>query len=169
MEAGKDRRQQMLLDNGIDPNAGEWFNQQKWLNVFKDIYDKFGEMNLFLIGKAIIDSAQFPPIENLEDGLRAIDVAYHMNHRLNGKIMFDVDTGKMMEGIGHYKLVEFNTDEKYAVMVCDNPYPSKFDEGIISQIARKFKPTHTLERVKVDSTKESRKKGGNSCTYIINW
>ena len=169
MEKNKDNRLEILLQNGINPEEKEWFNQQKWLNAFKTISDKLGEMNLFLIGKAIIDNAKFPPIKNLEEGLNSIDVAYHMNHRINGKVMFDPVTGKMLEGIGHYKLIEFNEKERKAIMVCDNPYPSKFDEGIITQIVRKFKPTGSRELIKLDTSKGSRKSGGDSCTFIITW
>ena len=169
MEKSKDVRLEILKNNGINPDEKEWFNQQKWLNAFKEITDKFGEMNLFLIGKAIIDSAKFPPINDLEEGLKSIDIAYHMNHRIDGKIMFDQKTGKLLEGIGHYKLVEYNENEKTAIMICNNPYPSKFDEGIITQIVRKFKRSGSQESVKLDTSKESRKFGADSCTYIITW
>jgi len=169
MEKGKDNRLGILNRNGINPEEKEWFNQQKWLNSFKEIATSLGEMNLFLIGKAIIDSAKFPPIKNLEEGLNSIDVAYHMNHRLNGKIMFDPISGKMLEGIGHYKLTEYNSNTKNAVMVCSNPYPSKFDEGIITQIVRKFKPTNSRESIKLDLSKKTRDEGGNSCTFLISW
>lgn len=169
MEKNKDSRLEILLQNGINPEKKEWFNQQKWLNAFKTISVKLGEMNLFLIGKAIIDNAKFPPIKDLEEGLNSIDVAYHMNHRLNGKVMFDPITGRKMSGIGNYKLVTFDAAKKEAIMVCDNPYPSKFDEGIITQIVRKFKPVGSRELIKLDVSKESRKNGGDSCTFIINW
>ncbi len=169
MEKSKDVRLDILIRNGINPEEKEWFNQQKWLNAFKDISDKLGQMNLFLIGKAIIDNAQFPPINNLEEGLRSIDVAYHMNHRINGKPMFDPTNGKMTEGIGHYKLTEYNEKNRMAVMVCNNPYPSKFDEGIIVQVVRKFKPMGSRESVTLDITKETRTQGGESCTFIIKW
>jgi len=169
MEKGKDQRLAILLENGINPEEKEWFNQQKWLNSFKIISNQLGEMNLFLIGKAIIDNAQFPPMKDLEAGLNSIDVAYHMNHRLNNKIMFDTTNGKKMQGIGNYKVISFDNSKKEAIMVCDNPYPSKFDEGIITQIVRKFKPMGSIESIKLDPSKETRKKGGNSCTYIITW
>jgi hypothetical protein len=52
---------------------------------------------------AIVSAAQFPPqIKTIDDALGAIDVAYHMNHRINGKVLFDPQTGKTAEGIGHY-------------------------------------------------------------------
>ncbi|MFC2103961.1 hypothetical protein ACFLS4_01250 [Bacteroidota bacterium] len=169
MDHGKNERLNILLKNGINLDKEEWFNQQKWLDAFKDIAISLGDMNLFMIGKAIIDNAKFPPIKDLEEGLRVIDVAYHMNHRLDGEVMFDGATGKMIEGIGHYSLTEFNPIDKIAFMVCDNPYPSKFDEGIITQIVRKFKPSGARDKVSLDLSKECRLKGGNSCTYKIIW
>jgi len=169
MEKGKDTRLAILLKHGINPDEKEWFNQQKWLNAFKDIAENLGDMNLFLIGKAIIENAEFPPIKDLEEGLKSIDIAYHMNHRLDGKPMFNPDTGKITGGIGYYKLTKFDDKEKQAIMVCDNPYPSKFDEGIITQVVNKFKPSGARSSVDLDRTKESRKDGANSCTYLIAW
>ncbi|NVO11909.1 MAG: hypothetical protein HXX16_18270 [Bacteroidales bacterium] len=169
MEKGKETRIGILEKNGINVEKKEWYPQQNWLNAFKEIASTLGDMNLFLIGKAIIDSAKFPPINNLEEALRSLDIAYHMNHRLNGKVMFDSQTGNKMEGIGHYKLKEYNAAGKRAIMVCDNPYPSKFDEGIITQLVRKFKETASTESIKLDLTKETRIKGGHSCTYNIAW
>ena len=169
MERGQDNRRNTLLKNHINLTKGEWFKQQDFLNSFRDIANELGEMNLFLIGKAIIDNAKFPPIDNLHHGLQSIDVAYHMNHRLDGVVMFNPATGEKMEGIGHYSLVAFDEAAHTAKMVCTNPYPSKFDEGIITQIVRKFKPPGGYEKVVLDETAESRKNGGNSCTYHISW
>jgi len=168
---GEERGQRLniLIKNGIDIERKEWFSQQKWLDSFKDIAISLGDTNLFLIGKAIIDNAIFPPIKNLEEGLRMIDFAYHMNHRLNSQVMYDEATGNMIDGIGHYNLVEFNWKNKTAVMVCDNPYPSKFDEGIIAQIVSMHKPTGAIEKVSLDLSKETRTRGANTCTYKISW
>lgn len=169
LDRGKETRIEILKKNGINPESGEWFSQQAWLNAFKEIANSLGDMNLFMIGKAIIENAEFPPMKNLEEALQSIDIAYHMNHRLDGKIMFAPQSGKMIEGIGHYHLKSFDEKSKSAVMVCDNPYPSKFDEGIITQIVRKFKPVGSRENVALDLTKDSRVNGGESCTYIIHW
>jgi len=169
MEKGQDKRMAILNKHNIDPEKNDWFLQQDWLDAFKDIANSLGDMNLFLIGKAIIDHAQFPPLENLKEALHSIDVAYHMNHRLNGKMMFDENTGKMSEGIGHYKVTEFDEEGHKATMVCNNPYPSKFDEGIITQVVRRFKPSGARESVELDTSKESRVNGADSCTYNISW
>jgi hypothetical protein len=42
-------------------------------------------------------------IKDVEAAFRSMDVAYHMNHRLNGAPMFDVQAGAMAEGIGHFR------------------------------------------------------------------
>ena len=170
MEQGKENRAKVLLDHNIDlKSTQEWFLQQDWLDAFKFISESLGEMNLFLIGKAIINNAQFPPIDDLEDAFNSLDIAYHMNHRLDGKVMYDATTNKISEGIGHYNLTKFDAEKRTAEIVCNNPYPSKFDEGIITQLTRMFKPSRTREFVKLDTSKETRIRGADSCTYLIEW
>jgi len=170
MRKGKEKRLAILEKHGISPVEGEWYNQQKWLDAFKEIASSVGDMNLFLIGTAIIKSAQFPPISNLEEGLRLLDVAYHMNHRLDNQVMFNPENGNIMDGIGHYQLTGFDAKNRSATMLCNNPYPSKFDEGLITQMVRNFKPDDsTFQEVKLDISKESRTKGADSCSYLISW
>ena len=152
LEHGQDSRRKILQENGISkPESGQWYSQQAWLNGFKQISEEIGKHTLFSIGKAIPEHAQFPPIENLKDALGLIDVAYHMNHR-NGEI-------------GHYNLTEFDESNRKAVMVCNNPYPSEFDRGIITTMLRKFKPADSFRYdVALDESQESRLNGGESCT-----
>lgn len=170
MRKGKEMRLEILHRHGIDPEPGKWFNQQAWLHAFKEVAESIGDLNLFLIGTAIIENAQFPPIENLEQALGLLDVAYHMNHRLNGQVLFNPQTGEILEGIGHYVLVSFDAAKRQAIMRAENPYPSEFDRGIISELVRRFKPTDsTQHEVKIDISQERRSQGGNSCTYIISW
>ncbi len=171
LPVGEDMRNELLRKNNIRINTDEeWYNQQDWLNCFSDIHDLWGEGILFLIGRAIVGSAKFPEVSGLKDSLEKLDIAYHMNHAKNGKVMFDENTGAMLEGIGHYRLTEFDENNKKAVMVCDNPYPSMFDLGIIDELVRKFSfQEYSFPRVYLDLTKESRRDGGASCTYIIEW
>lgn len=154
----KDFAYEILEDHGIkDPKPGEWYKQQAWLDSFNTISQKFGENTLFEIGKVIPENAQFPPdINTLEKGLSAIDVAYHMNHR-NGDI-------------GYYKLISFDGTSNKAVMECKNPYPCDFDRGIITTMARKFRPENSkIPEVNSAPNKASRKNGDDSSTYIIVW
>lgn len=149
---------QILKNSGIEnPIPGEWYSQKSWLNAFKEIGDKFGSNTLFEIGKAIPSNAQFPSeIDTLEKALDSINVAYQMNHR-NGEI-------------GYYKLVSIDLKGKTAVMNCKNPYPCDFDRGIITAMARKFRPLESnFPEVYLDETKPNRKGGDHESWYIVKW
>ncbi len=170
MENGKAFRAELLKKNGFEIDKSTGLSIQKVLNVLWEIQEKLGEMNLFLIGKAVTSNAILPPMKDLEEALRSIDIGYHMNSRLNNKPMFDPIRGKVIDGIGNYLLTEFDSKNKKAVMVCTNPYPSKFDEGIITQFVRKFRPANSLtSTVELDSSKPTRTNGGDSCTFLISW
>ena len=147
---------EILKKAGIEnPQAGNWYSQQAWLDAFKVISEKMGAITLFNIGKAIPENAQFPPgIDSMEKGLALIDMAYHMNHRGGD--------------IGYYKLVSFNENEKKGVFECKNPYPSHFDRGIITTFVRRFSNS-TKVNVVLDESKPTRLKGADSCTYNITW
>ena len=79
------------------------------------------------IGKAIIKSAQFPPIETNKQAYEIVDIAYHMNHK-DGEI-------------GYYKLISYDENNKTAIMETNNPYPNDFDSGIFLGVFEKQRPT----------------------------
>lgn len=167
---GAQQYKELLDRHGLDGSHGAWNDLQSFLNAMKDLADTIGEMNLFLIGKAIIDGARFPPMDSLENALNSIDIAYHMNHKKNGRLMYNPETGEMMEGIGHYQLTRYNEALREAIMICHTPYPTKLEEGLISQVLKRFKPPGSLfAKVRLDSTKEAKNMGGESCTFIMNW
>jgi hypothetical protein len=166
----KERALKFLRESGINnPSPGQWYYQQAWLNAFKQIAESTGIYTLFNIGKKIPENAQFPPqIDTMSKALAAIDIAYHANHRIGDKVLIDMNTGMMSEGIGHYGFEE--TGKRKIKMVCNNPYPCDFDRGIIEAMAYKFKPAGVrLVRIEHDDTQPCRKKGDNSCTYNITW
>jgi len=147
---------EILSKNGImDPQPGQWYSQQAWLDSFKEISETIGAKTLFAIGKAIPENAKFPPeINTIEKALSAIDVAYHMNHK-GGEI-------------GHYKFEPVSKNS--GKMVCNNPYPCEFDMGIIDAMSQKFKPEDSIMVfVEQDNSKPCRKAGADTCTYTITW
>jgi len=153
MPTGIENRLSILEKCGIhEPEEGKWYPAQKLLDAYKFIQEYYGEMNVFLIGKVIIENAKFPPFKNLEEGLLSINIAYHMNHRVNGKALFSPITGKTTDGIGYYKLVLFDEKARKAAMVCSNPYPTRLDVSVIQ-----------------DSGSPMRMKGEESDTFIIKW
>ena len=54
MGAFRSRAIQILSENGINnPEPGQWYNQQAWLNAFKTISEKVGRLTLSNIGQKI--------------------------------------------------------------------------------------------------------------------
>ncbi|MFX0183939.1 MAG: hypothetical protein ACFE95_12720 [Candidatus Hodarchaeota archaeon] len=155
--------------NEIVADANTWYSQQKWLDAFFLISQKVGSSTLYQIGRNIPKNAVFPPdITSVETALQSIDVAYHMNHRnKHGTVLFDPTRNDrvMLEGIGHYKY-EKAAEPNKVVLICENPYPCDFDRGIIVEMARRF---DISAHVYHDDTQPCRKRGGNSCTYIVTW
>ncbi len=146
----------ILADNGIvDPKPGAWYPQQNWLDAFEKISDALGPNTLFNIGLKIPENAIFPPeIETIEQALQAIDVAYHINHR-GGEI-----------GEYRYQCIGL----KSAKMICPNPYPCAFDRGIITAMAKRFKPKDcAMVNVTHDDSACCRMEGAESCTYLVTW
>lgn len=85
--------------NLADIQPTSWYSQKSWLSAFEEISRKFGKATLFSMGKAIPENAIFPPqINDIESALKAINMAYNMNHR-NGDI-------------GYYKLLSFDEENK---------------------------------------------------------
>ena len=166
----KNRALKILSENGISqPTKGQWYPQQAFLDSFRIIAETIGSKTLHAIGRKVPENAHFPDdINDIESALQSIDVAYHMNQRLNGVPMYDPSTGKMLEGIGHYHYQKLG--ENKIKMKCDTPYPCDFDHGLIEAMARKFKPPGCLfVEVRHDDTTKCRTKGDESCTYYVEW
>lgn len=143
-----------------------WYPLKDWLLAYEGIANEIGYNSLYGIGRSIPENAVFPPhINDVFSAVSSIDVAYHLNHRKDGAVMFDMQTGMMLEGIGHYKAEGF-PDENRIVCVCENPYPCDFDRGIISAMASRFEPGSKTVH---DNDAPCRKKGADSCTYIVWW
>ncbi|WP_223754257.1 hypothetical protein [Myxococcus sp. RHSTA-1-4] len=148
----------------LDTNA--WYDLELYLPVYKRIDTLLGGRGLEKVGSFVPQNAVFPPhVKDVQSALASIDIAYHMNHRKDGRDMFNPATGEMMEGIGHYTYQPV-AGKNEAVMVCDNPYPCRFDMGLIKGMAQRFQPQATLTH---DAHQGCRHKGAASCTYVITW
>lgn len=143
-----------------------WYSLKNWLLAYEGIANEIGYNSLYGIGRSIPENAVFPPqITDVFSAVASIDVAYHLNHRKSGQVMFNMETGQMLEGIGHYRS-EAVPDENRIVCVCENPYPCDFDRGIIAAMAGRFEPDSKTVH---DNEAPCRKKGADSCTYIVWW
>jgi hypothetical protein len=164
-----------LLNNGIgesdqeqgviiDPEA--WYSQEAWLDAFEAIAKAVGDSVLFQIGVSIPRNAQFPPwVVDIESAVKSVDIAYHMNHRKQGQIMFNPENMSMTEGIGHYGFEKIE-GKNIIVSKCENPYPCDFDCGIMTTMASKFEVQAAVAH---NDSEPCRKNGADSCTYMITW
>lgn len=168
MRGFSDMAFRILASNGIvDPKPGEWYSQQAWLDAFREISVGIGAGTLLSIGRRIPENAEFPPeIDNITAALSAIDVAYHMNHRIGEQVLFDPATGELHEGIGNYLFESVGRRE--ALMRCPNPYPCDFDRGIIEAMARRFAPNDGRPHVE-HINGQCRKTGDEACHYRVTW
>ena len=151
----------ILEKHGIhNVNPEDYYPQQAFLNAMKEIHDTFGPQMLFRIGEQVATHAILPPgIDSLEAALSSIDVAYKMNHGGSDNI-----------GTYSYTYLGVSRGISKAKMVCENPYPSSFDRGLIEGFAKRFKPEGCEDIiVKLDDTQPTRLTGGESCTYLISW
>lgn len=165
-----------LLNEGIGEKGPDgivrvqperWYGQEAWLRAFEKIGTEMGDSALHLIGLKIPANAIFPPwVVDVDSAVKSVDVAYHLNHRKRGEVMFDTNSGAMLEGIGHYGYARPDPKVNRIVSVCDNPYPCAFDMGILTTMARKFA---RLARVEHQPGAPCRKSGADSCTYEVTW
>ncbi len=169
---GKQRNMalEILAESGIhSPQQGEWYSQQLWFDAFRKIAARIGEEALRDIGRSIPQNADFPAAgTTLHDALAAIDIAYHMNHSQAGKLLYDVENGKIMDGIGHYKYE--STGETSGTISACNPYPCEFDRGIIEGVVAghsKIPSARTDVRHLVQEG--CREHGDRCCKYHISW
>jgi hypothetical protein len=148
-----------------EPKVGEWYPLHALIYAFDEIFEAGGSTALRKIGAAVSDSAKWPAgIDSLEKAIGLIDVAYHMNHRRDGKELIDSHGNIIEGGIGHDVLSMYEA-ERRAVYVCESFYHCDFDFGMAERLGRKFKPI----TVQHDDTQPCRRLGGDTCTYLIHW
>jgi len=148
----------------VDPNY--WYPLSDYLLGFQKIEALLGGRGLEKIGTLIPENATFPEsIFDVHSVLGSTDVAYHLNHARGGQIMFDMNTGMMLEGIGHYRY-EPVAGRNEGRMVVENPYPCRFDLGLMRGLARRFVSEVSVTH---DPDHGCRTKGGASCAYLVRW
>ncbi len=165
---------QMMMANGVGTpdrsgfvqvDLQAWYPLEGYLKTLKEIEEQFGAKMVRKLGAAQARHAVLPPsMVDITSTMQALDVGHHMNHRQHGRPMFDPLSGQMLEGIGHYHCHQL-VGKKRILIRCDNPYPCKFDEGLLETMARRFAPTAVLEH----EPGSCRSKGGQICTYAVTW
>ena len=79
-----------------NPQQGQWYPLESLLFVFQRFGKKYA---LQIIGAIVSHTAKWPKeIDSLHKALGSIDAAYHMNHRRDGKELFDYAKNHLIEG-----------------------------------------------------------------------
>jgi hypothetical protein len=137
----------------IGYTENDWYELSKFLNTLAEFQKRFGRDFIKNVGKGVFTNAPFPPgIDSVEKGMSMTNEAYYMNHQAS--------PGE----VGSYIWTQ-ESDNK-GVMFCDNPYPCAFDYGLLEGISQTFSPNAMVFH---DNTKPCRQKGGDSCTFIVQW
>jgi hypothetical protein len=156
----------LVSGNKTQIDRTNWYPLDKWLAVHGAIAKDVGLNSLYTIGKKVPEHVDLPPqVTDIRSVFGSLNVAYHVSHRKDGKLMFDPATGIMTEGIGNVTCELANNEQKLTLKF-ENPYPCEFDRGLIHGFATRFEPT---ARVLHDNGAPCRKKGASSCTYIVSW
>lgn len=144
----------------------QWYPMEDKLRILDELGSRVGPATLRRVGEMVPRNAQMPAwITDIHSAFAALDAAYHMNHRKDGRLMFDEQTGQITDGIGHYGYRKV-PGENLIISVCDTPHPSHCDEGLLFAIARRFEPRAT---VRLAPDQPTRRDGGASCTFLVSW
>jgi hypothetical protein len=155
-----------MSGTNIEIDRNRWYPQEAWLAAWEEIATNVGPRACYQIGRQVPKHAVFPPtITDVTAAIASLDVAYHMNHRKNGRPMFDPASGRRTSGIGNYGF-EPVAGERQVRSTCENPYPCDFDRGLLTEVATRFE--HQA-RVSHDDARPCRSKGAASCTYVVSW
>ena len=148
----------------IEPQR--WYPLPEYLVAYRKIDSLLGGRGLEKIGSMVPENVTFPEsVSDVHSVLASCDVAYHLNHARDGQVMFDPGTGTMLEGIGHYRYAP-TPGRSEGRMVAENPYPCRFDLGLMRGMARRFAPAATVTH---DAEHGCRSKGAANCAYIVRW
>lgn len=149
----------------------EWYPLKNLIDFFTSIEKSNGSMILQKIGIEVANSAVWPDtVQTTQAALESMNLAYHMNHRRNGQELFDYEKGVIIEGYIGHDVLEIDHEKQIVNFICGSFYPSDFDLGMAKQVVKIFanNPVAALS-VRRDNSKPSRKKGGETCTYTLNY
>lgn len=116
-----------------EPTLGNWYSMQAWLNVLGELEATYGEQTVYAAGLQVVHHSLWPPtVRTLAEALQMLEAVRQVNMR--------------GLSIGYYA-VEQQGPQAVRV-ICFNPSPASFDHGLLTGLARKFKPAGAV-RVRV--------------------
>ena len=136
-----------------EPVAGTWYPMQSWLNVLGELETTYGEQTVYAAGLQVVHHSPWPPaVRTLAEALHLLETVRQANMR--------------GLSIGYYAV---QPEGPRTVRVeCFNPSPAAFDHGLLTGLARKFKPA---EAVRVRVARESTPTGSPTTLkwFNVSW
>lgn len=138
---------------------------EKLITAMNELCNLVGPQRVFEIGLNIVERAALPQgVTDIVSAMKSMDMGYHMNHMVDGRPMLDLETGTMLEGIGHYQCTYAS---KHRVMMeVDVPYNCDMDRGIMQGWARKFEPSALVTHIEPSVCRKNR---APRCRYEVSW
>lgn len=154
MGAFKSVAREILAANALhDVQPDEWYPLRSFLDCFETVAQRVGPNTVTAIGRHISATGPAPSeVHGLEEAFNVLDDAYRAEHRGGD--------------VGHYSYIA--TGARTCTIVSTTPYPPTFDEGVIQALVERFEP-ESLVDVRIDESSESRRRGGESCTFLVTW
>ncbi|MCA9716473.1 MAG: hypothetical protein H6713_15220 [Myxococcales bacterium] len=141
----------VLNDAGVDTiDPGRWYEINWAIGIYFAIAEQIGRAAIIAVGKKMIETAPFPPIDrNIKSLLMSLDAAYRLNAE-----------GPNIGGI----TTEFH-DDTSATSVWTSMGPCPLNIGIIQGCCSKL----GIHAIVEHAPGECMDKGGASCTYHISF
>lgn len=112
------------------PQPGVWYSMQAWLNVLSTLETSYGEQTVYAAGLQIVHHSLWPAtVKTLAEALQTLEEVRQANMRGNY--------------MGYYRLEEHGP--RAVRVVCSNPSPNAFDHGLLTGLARKFRPPGVVQ------------------------
>lgn len=134
---------------------GRWYPLARLLAALGEFETTMTDTTLYTIGHKIHRNAVLPTdYGDFLEALAGIDEAYHLNHQGGD--------------IGHYAFER--TGPRQLRIVSTSLYPCEFDRGVVHGFAGCARPAE-IQRLTVrhDAQAACRRRGGQSCTYWVDW
>lgn len=168
------RASRLLADEGVGKlddsgmiriDKTTWYPAGGILRAYRRIETDLGANVLYRAGLSIPLHAILPAgIRSPEGALRSLNLAYYLNHGLNGEPVLDAVKGTFRHNIGEYRAR--SDGEQRVVVECECPYPCELDRGIVEGLAKRFEPRATVAHA---ASAPCRKRGAKLCSYSVAW
>ena len=155
MRGFRKRYRHLLAEHGLDdPQPDCWYSQDELLDIFETLSADVGPLAISDMGARVANDAKFPAeIDSAEEALTHLNAFLRSGHR--------------GANLGSY--VFEKTGEDSGTIVCNTPYPCDFDRGLIEAVALRFRPQGSWNATVRHEEAACSKRGGDSCTYVVQW